>query len=91
MEKHHKRARQYKNDMVKSLMVCKMKEGESSCSHMQRMQRYVEHLVRLNLHFNEELAINIVLNSLPSCYDKLILTYQLNNNETTLAQLHDLL
>ena len=53
--------------------------------------RYVERLVSLNVHFDEELAIDMVLNSLPSCYDQFILAYNLNNTETTLAQLHNLL
>ena len=55
------------------------------------MQCYMERLVRLNVHFDEELAINIVLKSLPSCYDHFILTNHMNNSETTLDQLHNLL
>ncbi|KAL7600497.1 hypothetical protein Lser_V15G27033 [Lactuca serriola] len=69
MEKYHKRARQEKFEVVKSLMACKMKEGESVVSHVQRMQRYIERLVKLNIHFDEELAIDMVLNSLHDCYD----------------------
>ena len=91
MEKYHKRARQEKFEVVKSLMACKMKEGESVVSHVQRMQRYIERLVKLNIHFDEELAIDMVLNSLPDCYGQFILTYHLNNTEQTLAQLHNLL
>ncbi|KAI3790891.1 hypothetical protein L2E82_04298 [Cichorium intybus] len=85
MEKFHKRARQEKYEVVKALMTCKMKEGESVCAHVQKMQRYVQGLMKLNVHFDEELAIDIVLNSLPGCYDQFILTYHLNNSETTLA------
>ncbi|KAI3739943.1 hypothetical protein L2E82_30357 [Cichorium intybus] len=48
MEKFHKRARQEKYEVVKALIACKMKEGESVCGHVQRMQRYVERLVKLN-------------------------------------------
>lgn len=55
------------------------------------MQRYVDRLVKLNVNFDEELAVDIVLNSLPSCYDQFIFTYHMNNNETTLSQLHNLL
>ena len=91
MEKYHKRARQEKFEVVKSLMACKMKEGESVVSHVQRMQRYIERLVKLNIHFDEELAIDMVLNSLPDCYGQFILTYHLNNTEQTLSQLHNLL
>ena len=55
------------------------------------MQRYVDRLVKLNVNFDEELAVDIVLNSLPSCYDQFILTYHMNNSETSLSQLHNLL
>ncbi|KAL7609821.1 uncharacterized protein LOC111881525 [Lactuca sativa] len=90
-EKYHIRARQEKYEVVKSFMACKMKEGESVCNHVQRMQRYMEHIIRLNVHFDEEFAIDMILNSLPSFYDHFILSYHLNNTETTLAQLHNLL
>ncbi|KAL7604569.1 hypothetical protein Lser_V15G14590 [Lactuca serriola] len=69
-----------------------MKDRESVSNHVLRMQRYVDRLIKLNVNFDEELAIDIVLNSLPTCYDRFILTYHLNNNnETTLSQLHNLL
>ena len=91
VEKYHKRDRQEKYEVVKSFIACKIKERESMINHMQRMQRYLERLVRINVHFDEELAIDMVLNSLPSCYDQFILAYHLNNTKTTLAQLHNLL
>ena len=46
---------------------------------------------KLNLSFDKNLAIDMVLNSLPPSYDQFILTYHLNNTETTLTQLHNLL
>ncbi|XP_023763647.1 uncharacterized protein LOC111912145 [Lactuca sativa] len=91
IEKYHKQACQAKFEVVKSLMACKMKHGEFVYGRVQRMQWYIERLVRLNVDFDEELAIYIVLNSLPSCYDQFISTYHLNNSEITLAQLHNLL
>ena len=52
----------------------------------------MDRLIKINVNFDEELAIDIVLNSLPSCYNQFILTYHLNNNnETTLSQLHNFL
>ncbi|XP_023731943.1 uncharacterized protein LOC111879739 [Lactuca sativa] len=91
MEKFCKRAHQENCKVVKSLMACKMKDGESVSNHVSRMQRYVDRLIKLNVNVDEELAIDIVLNSLPSCYDQFILTYNLNNNDTTFSQLHNLL
>ena len=71
--------------MVKSLIASKMKEGESVHCHIQRMKRYVDRLIKKYVNFDEELAIDILLNSFPSCYDQFILTYHLKNNETTLS------
>ena len=69
VEKFHMRARQEKYEVVKALMACKLKEGESVCNHVQRMQKYIELLERLNVNFKLELEINMVLNSLPPYYD----------------------
>ena len=66
MEKYHKRARQEKYKVVNSIIVSKMKEEESVSSDVQRMQRNVDKLVKLNVIFDEELAIDIMLNSLTS-------------------------
>ena len=69
MEKYHNQARQEKYEVVKSLIASKMKEVEYVSSHVQRMQRYMDRLIKLNVDFDEDLAIDIVLKSLPSCYD----------------------
>ncbi|KAI3700614.1 hypothetical protein L2E82_45250 [Cichorium intybus] len=63
---------------------------QSVCTHVQRMQRYVERLQKLNMQIDEELPIDMVLNSLLSCYDQFILAYHLNT-QTTLAELHNML
>lgn len=68
-EKFQKRSRQEKYEVIKASMACKSKEEESVYNHVHRMQRYVERLERLNVNFDKESTIDIVLNSLPSCYD----------------------
>lgn len=70
-------------------MVCKLKEEEYVCAHVQKMQRLIERLEKLDVNFDKDLAINMVLNSFPSCYYQLILTYHLNNTKTTFMQLHN--
>lgn len=67
--------------MVNSLIVWKLKEGDSVCAHVQRMQRYVDQLEKLSVSFDKEFPINMVLKSLPPTYDQLILTYHLNNTK----------
>ena len=47
-------------------------------------------LLKLNVNFDEELAIDIILHSLPSCYDKFRMTYHMNKEEVTLSKLQGL-
>ena len=91
METYHQQAFQEKYEVVKSLITSKIKDGESVNSHVKRMQWYVECLLKLNVNFDVVLAIDIVLHSFPNCYDQFILSYHLNNQETKLAQLQNLL
>ncbi|KAI3522610.1 hypothetical protein L1887_00532 [Cichorium endivia] len=46
----------------------------------ERMQGYVERLRKLEMPVHEDLAVDIVLNSLPSSYDQFTLAYHLNNS-----------
>ncbi|KAI3513141.1 hypothetical protein L1887_20467 [Cichorium endivia] len=52
---------------------------------------YVERLRKLEMPVHEDLAVDIVLNSLPSSYDQFTLAYHLNNSQATLAELHRML
>ena len=88
MEKYHQSAHQERYKIVASLITTKMKDGESIMSHLQRMQRYV---VKLNVNFDKELMIDIILHSLNPCYDQFNMTYHMNNEEVTLSKLQGLL
>ena len=48
-------------------------------------------LKNLNVNFDKELAIDMVLNSLPNSYDKFVMTYHLNNMKTILIEIRSLL
>lgn len=87
----HKKAIQERYEVVKALMACKLNEWDLCMLMCKKIQRHIERLEKLNVNFNKELAIDMVLNSLPSSYDKFIVTYHLNNIETTLIELHILL
>ncbi|KAI3524446.1 hypothetical protein L1887_03101 [Cichorium endivia] len=90
-EKFHKQARVERCEVVKAFTNGKPKDGESVCTHVQRMQGYVDRLRKLGTPVDEELAVDIVLNSLPSSYDQFTLAYHLNNSQTSLAELHGML
>lgn len=84
----HKKARQERYEIIKAFMECKLKEWEYGCAHV---KRHIERLKKLNVHFEKDLAIDMVLKSLLSSYDQFILTCHLNNTKTTLIELHSLL
>ncbi|KAI3768716.1 hypothetical protein L2E82_19546 [Cichorium intybus] len=90
-EKFRKQERIERCEVVKDFTNSKPKDGESICAHVQRMQGYVERLRKLMMPVPEELAIDIVLNSLPSSYDQFRLAYHLNNNQANLTELHRML
>lgn len=82
-----KKARQDHYEVVKDLMMCELKDGESTRSHVQKMHRHVERWEKLNEKFDMELPLDTVLKFFCSCYDKFILTYHLNNTKTILIKL----
>ena len=55
------------------------------------MQKYVDRMLKLNVKFDEELAIDIILQYLPPCYDQFKMTYHMNKEEVTLSKLQGLL
>ncbi|KAI3740135.1 hypothetical protein L2E82_30556 [Cichorium intybus] len=90
-EKFRKQERIESCEVVKDFTNSKPKDGESIYPHVQRMQGYVERLRKLAMPVPEELAVDIVLNSLPSSYDQFRLAYHLNNNQANLTELHRML
>ncbi|GJW71420.1 hypothetical protein Tco_0128337 [Tanacetum coccineum] len=56
-------------DVVKSLMPCKLKPGASICAFVLEMKGYFDRLESLNIMFDAELSINIIISSLPADYN----------------------
>ncbi|GJX77885.1 retrotransposon protein, putative, ty1-copia subclass [Tanacetum coccineum] len=78
-------------DVVKSLMACKPKPGASICAFVLEMKGYFNRLESLNMVFDAELSINIILFGLPADYNQFVLSYQMNGKETSIMELHSLL
>ncbi|GKD66900.1 retrotransposon protein, putative, ty1-copia subclass, partial [Tanacetum coccineum] len=57
-------------DVVKLLMACKPKLGASICAFVLEMKGYFDRLESLNMVFDAELSINIILSSLPAEYNQ---------------------
>ncbi|KAL7611006.1 hypothetical protein Lser_V15G13097 [Lactuca serriola] len=87
MERYYQNARQEWYKIISSMITTRKKDGEPITGHMQKMQRYVDRLLKLNVNFPEKLAIDIILHSLLSCYDQ----FHMNKEEVTLSKLQGLL
>ncbi|GJV30523.1 hypothetical protein Tco_1386971 [Tanacetum coccineum] len=77
-------------DVVKSLIACKSKPRASICAFVLEMKGYFDRLESLNMVFDAELSINIILSGLPADYNQFVLSYQMNKKETSIMELHSL-
>ncbi|GKB89072.1 hypothetical protein Tco_0961344 [Tanacetum coccineum] len=74
-------------NVVKSLMACKPKPRASICA----LVLEIKGLEYLNMVFDVELSINIILSGLPSDYNQFMLSYQMNGKDNLIMELHSLL
>ncbi|GKE99481.1 retrotransposon protein, putative, ty1-copia subclass [Tanacetum coccineum] len=77
--------------VVKSCMACKSKPGAFICAFVLEMKGYFDRLESLNMVFDTNLSINIILSGLPADYNQFVLLYQMNRKETSIMKLHSLL
>nr|GEW65559.1 hypothetical protein [Tanacetum cinerariifolium] len=82
-----KASKEYLN-VVKSVMAYKPKPGASICAFVLEMKGYFNILKSLNMVFDVELSINIILSGLPADYNQFVLSYQMNEKETSIMKLH---
>ena len=78
LERYHQNTRQERYEIFTNMISAKMGHGESLTVHLQKMQRYVDRLRKLNVDFGEDLAIDMVLHSLPPMYNQFRMTYHMN-------------
>lgn len=64
-----KQARVERFETTKALFSCKLTEGNPVSPHVLKMIGYVDYLERLDVPINQELATDLILQSLPESYD----------------------
>ncbi|GJY75097.1 ATP-dependent DNA helicase PIF1-like protein, partial [Tanacetum coccineum] len=76
-----------------SLLSVLRRERLTSPNYMDRMRnlRFTLRWESLNMAFDAELSINIILSGLPADYNQFVLSYQMNGKETSIMELHSLL
>ena len=68
-----------------------MAEGTSVSAHVLKMKGYIEHLDRLGFPLNQELATDLILNSLPDSYGQFVMNYNMNEMDKSISELHTML
>ncbi|KAK9025078.1 hypothetical protein V6N11_064977 [Hibiscus sabdariffa] len=81
------KARQERYETSKALFQCKMSEGSPVGAHVIKMMGYIQTLEKLGFPLNDELAIDVVLQSLPDSFNQFMLNFNMNEINKTLSQL----
>ena len=68
-----------------------MVAGSSVIPHVLKMKGYLDHLEKLGLLINQELAINIILQSIVDAYDGFIMNHNMHKMEKSISELHEIL
>ena len=77
--------------MSKFLFSCKLAEGSPISPHVIKMIGYIKTLDRLGSELHDDLAIDVILQSLPPSYEPFIMNFQMNGMEKLLSELHGML
>jgi hypothetical protein len=78
-------------NISKALFVCKLTEGSPVSPHVIKMMGYIETLTKLGCEIKDDLATNVILQSLLTSYESFIMNFHMNGMEKTMAELHGML
>ncbi|KAG8497203.1 hypothetical protein CXB51_008568 [Gossypium anomalum] len=90
-ELYQGQARQERFDISKALFQCKLAEGRPVGPHVLKMIGYIESLSKLGFPLSQELATDVILQSLPDSYSQFVLNFNMNEIDKTLPQLLSML
>nr|AAV85747.1 Integrase core domain, putative [Oryza sativa Japonica Group]AAX92956.1 retrotransposon protein, putative, Ty1-copia sub-class [Oryza sativa Japonica Group]ABA92827.2 retrotransposon protein, putative, Ty1-copia subclass [Oryza sativa Japonica Group] len=84
-------ARAKRFNTSKSLFACRLAEGNPVSPHVIKMIGYNETLEKLGFPLSQELATDLILQSLPPSFEPFILNFNMNNMNRTLTKLPGML
>ncbi|KAK8548083.1 hypothetical protein V6N12_061006 [Hibiscus sabdariffa] len=82
---------QERYETSKAFFHCKMSEGSPVGAHVIKMMGYIQTLEKLGFPLNDELAIDVIMQSLPDSFNQFVLNFNMNEINKTLPQLHGML
>ncbi|XP_045791726.1 uncharacterized protein LOC123886456 [Trifolium pratense] len=81
---YQEQARHERFDVSKALFQTKLSEGNPVGPHVLKMIGYVENLERLGLPLERELAIDLILQSLPESFSQFVMNFLMNDMDKSL-------
>jgi hypothetical protein len=84
-------ARAERYDISKALFACKLAEGIPVSPHVIKMIGYIETLTKLGCDIKDDLATDVILQSLLASYESFTINFHMNGMEKTVAELQGML
>jgi hypothetical protein len=84
-------ARVERYNISKALFACKLTEGSPVSPHLIKMMGYIETLDKLGCKLKDDLATDVILQSLPVSYEPFVIKFHMNGLEKTMTELHGML
>ena len=90
-EMFQQQARQERFECLKTVLGSKMADGGNVSAHVLRMKANVERMERLGFTIGRELAVDLILWSLPTAYDQFVMSYHMHSMDKSIMELHGML
>jgi hypothetical protein len=84
-------ARTKRYNISKVLFAYKLTEGSPISPHVIKMMGYIDTLIKLGCEIKDNLATNVILQSLMVSYESFIMNFHMNDMEKTVAESHEML
>ncbi|KAL7593577.1 hypothetical protein Lser_V15G32502 [Lactuca serriola] len=72
--------------VTQALLACKHLDGNSVCGHVLKIKSHIDRLGMLGVIFPKELAVGLVLHSLPESYGQFIKCYYMTDQDVILIE-----
>jgi hypothetical protein len=84
-------ARAERHIISKALFACKLAEGSPISPHVIKMRCYIETLTKLGCEIKDDLATDMILQSLLVSYELFIINFHMSGMEKIMTELHGML
>jgi hypothetical protein len=71
--------------------VCKLAEDSPISPHVTKIMGYIETLTKLGCEIKDDLATDVILQSLSVSYESFIMNFHMNGIEKIVTELHGML